>query len=889
MNVWELILLAKCPQKYELEHRILNKHSQKEYAFRQGLEMMAYGLSCYKDWQTISPQIEEFLWENYDESWFELNWQKKAAVRDDIFRMRRLYGWLHANIEGRIISVEELLEMEYQDNYNEYYIHKLQIQADLIVEKADGSILGVLLCKRFVKTYSYYARKNSVFHAIELLCLMICLKCKYIGKKIEVMMVSAISKKDTLGTVSAFEENKGDNVVGFSEVQFREFCKESLLDTMKKSVGEIHSESCRHCVFEEVCKPPVKLYLQKKEACLPEFQTKMNFTEKQQMAIKYKNGPLRVCAGPGAGKTAALVARIQCLIDSGVAPKKILAVTFTNAAAKEIQGRINSEYKPVVSTLHALAFQIVRDQKAIIGSKKLINTVDCMLMLQQVLNQAPMIYGANYKSVCGKHGLIASLCKDFAFIDTHGLEKFRTAFPNKDVNGILRVKEMYDQKFQGAGYIFFDDQIRLGVELLENHSGIRKRIQEAYEYILVDEAQDLDELQARFVSLLIKSPMNNIAIYGDADQSIYGFRGGDNKFMLDFPKNYPGTCDIWLDDNFRSSEEIMSAANMLIAHNQERVPMKMKTQFKTRLRPMLICNFHANRLGIFIHDLLKKGYRQGDIAIIARTNKELECMCDMLEQYNAEHPETAILRYDKPKYYLYQDFTFQCIMDLLSVYLGNYSDDMVWYRLLGALGFRPEKKDIKKTIYTDYLERGKIFSFSGEEETLYLSKTACKTKEQQIFSKIYRASRLFALPIDLVIPRVVDFFCDENIDNLEVIEILDDIIRHRRIKTAEELYLYMCAVKRFRDDTRLSYHTDHREKLHMLTAHDSKGKEFSVVLIYGIDMFEKDDSQEGRRLLYVALTRAKERLYLTELCKGKSMFLQEFTEKIDIIGGMRYA
>ena len=227
-------------------------------------------------------------------------------------------------------------------------------------------------------------------------------------------------------------------------------------------------------------------------------------------------------------------------------------------------------------------------------------------------------------------------------------------------------------------------------------------------------------------------------------------------------------------------------------------------------------------------------------------------------------------------------------VDLLTIYLGDFSDDMVWFRLLNMLGEIPEKGEPKRTLYEDYLARGMIYPLAGEEETRYLSVTASDSRILQAFSKIYQAAKCFVLPARQAILRAMELFCDEKIDYKEVLEILDEKLRERNIRNADQMWTYLSSVKRFRD-TRLFYETGQEGRIQLLTAHDSKGKEFPVVLVYGVDDFEKNEPQEDRRLLYVAMTRAKERLYLTEICKGKSMFIKEFEEKLKIMGGTQYA
>lgn len=886
MTIQELGILTKCPRWYELEQIIYQGQNQRNAIYRRALCIMTDGLAHKEDWPRAAEKIMRCLEEGYQDEWFELRWQKRTAIQEEILGIGRLFLWLGEQVNGTLLT-HTPLSVPFQADYKGRHINEVSLCADMIWENEE-CVTGVLLYRRYPKPYTYLSRasEHSIYHAVELLFLMIALKRRFPGKQIQVLMAASEARKKQDG-YAGFNEKRGDNVIGFTDTELE--LKEGMepYELIQKVMNGAVPESCQKCVYEDICKPPTRVYLKGKISTGVKPPVKLSYSENQKKGIYHQLGPVRVSAGPGAGKTAVLVERIRWLMEKGVLPEKILAVTYTRKAAKEILERIDTEQKPAVSTLHALGFQIIRRNEGLIGKKRLVNQVDCMQMLLEILNHAPRIQGVRYQDVSSRYGLLSKLLEDFQFINRHGLMKFQEVYPDKDLRGILRIKDMYEQKFRASGCIYFEDQIRLAVEILEKYSGVRRILQETYDYIMVDEAQDLDTMQARMIQLLVKTPQNNIAVYGDADQSIYGFRGGDNRFMLDFPKLYTGTKEVWLDDNFRSSEEILKAAHTLISHGSERIPLKMKAHF-AKTRPVLIQNFRSNRIGQFLHDLLAKGYSLSQIAVIARTNKDLGCMCKVIEQYNQEHPDKAILRYEKPKYYLYQDFTFQVIADLLQVYLGEMSDDKIWYRLLSALDIQPEKKEKQQTIYEDYLKRGEIYSFESEAASRYLSVGSEGSGILQAFARIYRASRFFMLPVRQAVPKAARSFCDENIDNQEVLDILDEMVRVRGIRNPQELCRYLTAVRRFQDDTRLSY-TQEEDKLHLLTAHDSKGKEFPVVLIYGVDEFEKGDMQEERRLLYVAMTRAQNMLYMTEICKGKSMFLRELKDNLEILGGMDYA
>ena len=311
----------------------------------------------------------------------------------------------------------------------------------------------------------------------------------------------------------------------------------------------------------------------------------------------------------------------------------------------------------------------------------------------------------------------------------------------------------------------------------------------------------------------------------------------------------------------------------------------MKSHFETGRKPVLIRNFCMEQLGNFLNALLKQDIGLGDIAIIARTNRELEGVCHMIEAYNREHPDSAILKYEKPKYYLFEDYVFQTIFDLLSIHQGNYRDDRVWYRLLAGSGVKIYKEDITHSLYDNWLFSRQAYALHNEERARYLSVTDEDSALLQAIERIYRATQFFYLEPREAIKQICECYLEPDIEYEEVLQILDDMLRERYIKNAFEMYRFFSAVKTYQDDTRVTYESERSEQLHLLTAHDSKGKEFPAVLVYGVDEFDGDCVEENRRLLYVAMTRAKSHLYLTEVCNGKSMFLQEMEELIDVKGG----
>lgn len=880
----ELIALMNCQREYILQKLSLKGKNERNICFRIALYKVAEGIANGKSKNDIEEDIEKFFETSYQEEWFYLSWQKEKAIERDIKLVDRFLENFSTEKSDCIFSnVEVVLKVP-------VYCRDMEKQgisgkADILMEMSDGSITGILLCRKFLKPYSYRARKaeNKVENSIELLTLLAGLMGKYPNKRIKVMMIRLLGPSDTVDSLAAFEKKKGEHIIQLNDEEYLKAHPEGIEENILKLINQAEPSSCADCKFADLCKSYNHIYIRKETNSKKEKKA-IVFSQEQQQVIMHREGPIRVCAGPGSGKTAVLVERIRKLLESGVSPERILAITFTKKAAQEMQERLQEEVLPNISTLHALAFHILSKYEYLIGSIRLAGMVDCKKLLLEILEFAPLIEGVSYDGLTMRYGLISTLLKDFDFINKHGIEAFVIAYPKKNLEGITKVKKLYDAAFREKGYITFDDQIGIALNLLKKSPGILEIVKSSYDYVLVDEVQDLDEEQAEFVRLLVKAPDNNIMICGDADQSIYSFRGGNNQFMLDFPSIYPETKDVWLSGNYRSSTEIVELSAKLIEKNQNRVPLIPKAAFSTGMRAIHIPNFNERRLTVLIQEIHKKGYAYSDIAVIARTNKELLKLCDMADQ---EAATTGILiPFERPKFYLREDWIFQMLLDFLELAVYGMNQDKALYRLLSGMGCNVEKENRRKSIYEDHLSRRLIYDFDGEEASRYYftedSPLCCA------YGKIYRSLQKLKKPLKQMIWELTEDFFPKEFCVKEVLEKIEEMIYERKLENYKQMYERMSSMKIFEDDTRIFYDMDESDRVHMLTAHDAKGKEFQVVILYGIDNFEDGVIEENRRLLYVALTRAKRVLFLLESYPGKSGFLKEIEDYIVVNRRERY-
>lgn len=884
MTSKELIALMGCSRMYRLRSLSLKGQNEKNLCVHIALGMLAKGMERGLERQVLLQEIRGYLESAYKEEWFCLDWQKERTISRDMECMERfLKAFPFA--PGRILASGYPVEISLACRCNDVMVDRVSGKASLLYEDKKGAVTGIILCRKFERPYSYYARKeeNKVMGSVELLVLLGGLMDRFPEREVKVQMVRMASPSDTPDRLAPFDEKKGNNIIGFSAEEFLALFPQGVAQRIGSLAQCAELAGCADCLYREVCQKPV-IMRRKKEEATPAAPKRISFSREQKEVVEHGKGPIRVCAGPGSGKTAVLVERVRHLIGDGVRPERILAITFTKKAAQEMEERIGMPEGPLVCTLHSLAFRILTEHEYLVGTVRLAGLVDQKCLLLKILNHAPVLEGVSYEGIAMKYGLIATLLRDFEYIDRHGMESFAGAHSKKDIAGILHVKELYDSAFREMGYITYDEQIEKAVELLKNRPGILDAVRESYDYVMVDEVQDLDSGQAELVGLIVRPPENNLMICGDADQSIYEFRGGSNRYMLDFPRIYPEAKDVWLQKNYRSSEEIVGMANRLIAENKERVAVEMHASYKTGFRPVHIPGFCAKRFPELIREICGKGYRYGDIAVIARTNRELDGLCEIMAR-RAGESGTAV-PYDRPKYYLCEDFVFRTLLDLLELQVKGMHQDRPLYRLLTAMGCDVDKEDRRNSIYQDHLSRGIIYAFDGSEAgRYYLPGGGCLL---DAYGKVYKAMQKMRLPLRQALAGLEEELFSDAICTREVFGRLHEMIYEKRIRSCGQLYEMMESMRMFGDDARVYYNDADGDRVHMLTAHDAKGKEFPVVILYGIEDFEGGNAEEDRRTLYVAITRARKVLFLLEGFPGKCNFLREMSGFITVNRRARY-
>ena len=592
-----------------------------------------------------------------------------------------------------------------------------------------------------------------------------------------------------------------------------------------------------------------------------------NLNPAQKVAATHRKGPLLVVAGAGAGKTKTIVSRIINLIHSGVNPEAILAITFTNKAAKEMRDRVmaaidNNEWpRPMVSTFHSLGATIIRDQARHLGLTQYFSIVNKEESLS-IIKEAMRARGIDPKQVEPRK-ILGTISRQKG--DGKNLQQFSEKQAENYFGEIVAdVWRQYEKLLQERQALDFDDLLLKVVELFRKQPEILKHYQTRWQYLHIDEYQDTNTIQYQLAKMLATTH-RNICVVGDIDQSIYSWRGADFKNIMRFEEDHPNATVVTLEQNYRSTKTILTAANQVIKKNQNRREKNLFTENKDGEQITLFIGLDEGEEAQLIAEraakLIKNGSNPSEIAVLYRVNFQSRAL------------EEAFLREGVP------------------------------YRVLGTRFFeRKEVKDVLAFIKValnpadaESLRRvinipprgiGKVTlakMVQGKEEKLPAS---IKTKIKEF--KTLLAEVAEAVPkikpselIKFVITRTglektLRNGTEEDMERLEnVKELVSLAIKYDGEQPEEGTWKLLTEAALVSDQDSLNTPVAEKKTgVNLMTVHAAKGLEFQSVFVSGLeqDLFpsaprvnEKNDrdEEEERRLFYVALTRAKEKLFLS--------------------------
>ncbi|HEY8407515.1 MAG TPA: UvrD-helicase domain-containing protein, partial [Gaiellaceae bacterium] len=355
----------------------------------------------------------------------------------------------------------------------------------------------------------------------------------------------------------------------------------------------------------------------------------------QREAVLTTEGPVLVIAGAGSGKTRVLTRRIAHLLHAvGVKPPEILAITFTNKAAGEMRERLVDLVGPParaawVMTFHAACGRILRREAPRLGYRTnftIYDSADQVRLVKQCLEELDR--DPKRFTPRGIHSQISNAKNQLI-----GPEEYKSRVASFYDQTVADVYDLYQRRMFGSNAVDFDDMLYLTVDVLERFPEAREKWQKAFRYVLVDEYQDTNHAQYRLLQLLAEPDLNVFAV-GDPDQSIYAFRGADIRNVLEFERDFPGAKTIALEQNYRSTNNILEAANGVIAHNRERKPKNLWSDLGEGdpVRAVEVEDEHAEAryVAAEIAMLVEQGYNGSEIAVFYRTNAQSRVLEDVL-------------------------------------------------------------------------------------------------------------------------------------------------------------------------------------------------------------------------------------------------------------------
>lgn len=612
-----------------------------------------------------------------------------------------------------------------------------------------------------------------------------------------------------------------------------------------------------------------------------ENQLLIGLNKEQKEAVLATEGPLLIMAGAGSGKTRVLTHRVAHLIkDNGVMPWRILAITFTNKAAREMKDRVEkllSEQSEGVwiSTFHALCVRILRRDAEYIGFSRSFSIADPSeqkTLMKQIMknnNIDPKKY--DIRSIMGA----ISNAKNELLTPAEYSQS--AVGPFKEI--VATCYSQYQKELETNQSMDFDDLIMKTIQLFEENKEVLQRYQEQFEYIHVDEYQDTNEAQYRLVYLLGQLH-KNICVVGDADQSIYGWRGANMNNILDFENDYADARTIMLEQNYRSTKNILGAANNVINFNDNRKPKELWTENNDGEKINYYRGQSETDEAIYVIENIKKniedhGYNYGDFAILYRTNSQSRIFEEKLLSANIPYKIVGGHKF-------YDRKEIKDIMAYLRL-LGNSADSMSFRRIVNE-----PKRGIGPTSVDKLADFAQEHNWSLLEAARNVELSSLPARARTTLSK-------FAIDITEIQAKIttstITEVLEETIDKTGYIDELraqDTLESKTRIENIEELLTVTKQFDdRYEDDdelrlenflTELSLVSDQdsveeeQKEVTLMTLHAAKGLEFPVVFLVGMEegIFpmgraanDNDELEEERRLAYVGITRAEKKLYIT--------------------------
>ena len=599
----------------------------------------------------------------------------------------------------------------------------------------------------------------------------------------------------------------------------------------------------------------------------------------QQQAVQHTEGPLLILAGAGSGKTKVLTVRIAYLLAQGVNPYEILAITFTNKAAKEMKSRVEGLVGDVanriwLSTFHSFCAKFLRfELDNFLGYNSnftIYDTSDSQVVIKAALKALNL--DDKYYPVGAMISAISDAKNKLMFASDYR-KQARDFYQQK----VADVYEYYERELRKNNALDFDDLLLVAVKLLQSNAAVLEKYSKRFKYVMIDEYQDTNHAQY-LLAYLLSSHWKNIAVVGDADQSIYAWRGADIQNILDFEKDYPNCTSIKLEQNYRSTKIILDAANAVIDNNEGRPEKNLWTD---KVEGAKIQHFTAqseHEEAAFIGDTIVKkhdihGVPYGDMAILYRTNAQSRVLEEALIKRALPYTMVGGTKF-------YDRKEIKDVLAYLRV-LYNPFDDLSLLRIINV-----PKRSIGATTVSklqDYARENGTSLFMTLTQLHLVDTIKGKTKEKLEEFGIL----IFTLVAEMDDKSVLDIL-EAILDRTGYLAQLEESTDPQDQVRAENIGELLSVAKDFQDTNPTGTVEDFLEqvalvndvdsfeqeesKVTLMTLHAAKGLEFPIVFLGGLEeglfphsrtLMNPEEIEEERRLAYVGITRAEKELYIS--------------------------
>lgn len=602
-----------------------------------------------------------------------------------------------------------------------------------------------------------------------------------------------------------------------------------------------------------------------------------NLNDKQKEAVLYNDGPLLIIAGAGAGKTKTLTSKIAYIIDEHLAtPYNILAITFTNKAAKEMRDRLylligDEARKLQVSTFHSFGLKLLRENYELLGYDRnfvIMDSDDSLTVVKKIikdLDYDPKVY--NPKAIRNK----ISSCKN-ELISAKAYERYAVS----DYEQVIqKVYEKYEKKLQQNNSVDFDDLLILPIKLFREHQDVLEKYQNLYQYVLIDEYQDTNQAQY-ILTKMISEKNRRITCVGDDSQSIYSFRGANYKNILNFENDYKDAKTILLEQNYRSTGNILDAANQVIKNNRDRKDKNLWTNKGPgeRIKYYRAYNERDEAQYVIrkIKELVNRNVEYKDIAVLYRTNAQSRVVEEEMLKENLPYRVIG-------SFYFYSRKEIKDLIAYLRL-IHNSKDNVSLLRVINTpkrgIGLKTIenltiKADTEGISIYDAIESGKELEFKKTIEKL--KSVAEDLTLTELIDKVLDAS---GMKKELESEQTLE--AEVRLENLEEFKSITKAFEEKEGLISLEDFLLEISlvsdVEEYKDDP---------NRISLMTVHSVKGLEFDHVFVIGMEeglfphmnsLMENVALEEERRLCYVAITRARDDLHLVN-ARRRTLFGKE--------------